>query len=297
MNFDLNQTQNNKRGSMAVKNIITVCATTVFVVAVICGCGTETPDIEMVFVEGGTFTMGCTPEQGNDCRIHTDELFIAAFGREPEKPTHSVTVVNFSIGKYEVTQKQWKQIMGNNPSFFKGDDFPVESVTRIDVQKFLLRLNKRTGQNYRLPTEAEWEYAARGGNKSNGYKYSGSNNIDEVAWYYGNAGDKVLDDEIWDLDRAGSNRNRPHSVGTKTPNELGIHDMSGNVWERVNDWHSAYTPETKINPTGPSSGIYSVDRGGCWVARASNCRVSFRGGCTPDYRDNTLGFRIVLSSP
>ncbi|MDR1812335.1 MAG: formylglycine-generating enzyme family protein, partial [Candidatus Fibromonas sp.] len=163
-------------------------------------------DIEMVYVEGGTFTMGCTAEQGKDCQ-------------EDEKPAHKVTVGSFYIGKYEVTQGLWKKVMEYNPSYFKGDNLPVDMVTWNGwnaAQTFIEKLNEKTDKKYRLPTEAEWEYAARGGNKSKGYKYSGSNDNNEVAWDY-------------------KNEKRRNPVGTKLPNELGIHDMSNGVAEWVSD--------------------------------------------------------------
>ncbi len=180
--------------------------------------GSDVPE-GMVFVEGGTFEMG-----SNDY--------------DNEKPVHRVTVSDFYIGKYEVTQKEWQEVMGNNPSRNKGDDLPVENVSWNDIQDYLQRLNAKTGGNYRLPTEAELEYAARGGNKSHGYEYSGSNTLDNVAWYYDNSGSKT------------------HSVGTKQPNELGIYDMSGNVWEWCNDWYGEnyYSSSSQNNPQGPSSG-------------------------------------------
>ncbi len=221
--------------------------------------------IEMIYVQHGTFTMGATPEQGSD-----------AYG--DEKPAHSVTLTNdYYMGKYEVTQKLWKAVMWSNPSDFKGDDLPVEYVSWDDIQWFLKKLNQLTGKNFRLPTEAEWEYAARGGNKSRGYKYSGSNNIDEVAWYDDNSGSK------------------PHAVGTKQANELGIYDMSGNVDEWCQDWYdsSYYSKSPSTNPTGPSSGSDRVYRGGSWNSHASVCRVSFRS-CTPDDRCCLIGFRLAL---
>jgi formylglycine-generating enzyme required for sulfatase activity len=221
-------------------------------------------DTAMVFVEGGTFTMGCTTEQGSDCW-------------SDESPTSSVTLSSYYIGKYEVTQRWWKEIMGSNPSYFTGDARPVERVSWNDVQEFITVLNQRTGKTYRLPTEAEWEYAARGGNKSNGYKYSGSNTIGNVAWYSSNSGSST----------------KP--VGGKSANELGIHDMSGNVWEWVNDWYESYSSEAKDNPTGPASGSYRVYRGGSWLFVARFCRVSFRYNFDPEFRDGNLGFRLVLS--
>jgi len=218
--------------------------------------------IEMVFVEGGSFTMGCTDEQGKDC--HADE-----------KPTHRVTLNNFYIGKYLITQGQWKAVMGNNPSYFsKGDNYPVDNVSWEDAQEFIRTLNKITGKNYRLPTEAEWEYAARGGRKSHGYKYSGSNNANNVSWNETNS-DKST-----------------QPVGTKLPNELGIHDMAGNLWEWCNDWSAAYS-SAQTNPTGPSSGTYRVLRGGCWRSPISDCRNSFRYDIISTDRYYSLGFRVV----
>ncbi len=220
---------------------------------------------EMIPIEGGTFTMGATPEQGSD-----------ASGSE--KPAHQVTLSSYAIGKYEVTQALWTAVMGNNPSRFKGDNLPVEQVSWDDCQKFIKKLNSLTGQNFRLPTEAEREFAARGGGKSNGYKYSGSNDWDEVAWYWNNSGSKT------------------HAVGTKKPNELGIYDMSGNVWEWCNDWSGDYQSTAVTNPTGPSSGISRVFRGGSWNDDARCCRVSRRSWCSPDYRVNDMGLRLALLS-
>ena len=222
--------------------------------------------IETVFVEGGTFMMGCTAEQGNDC--HGDE-----------KPVHQVTINSFYIGKYEVTQGQWKAVMGNNPSYFaKGDNYPVENVSWDDAQEFIRQLNIKTGKNYRLPTEAEWEYAARGGKQSKGYKYSGGNDINVVAWYNLNS----------------SCRTQP--VGTKAPNELGIYDMSGNVWEWCNDWYGDYSSNAQTAPRGPSSGSARVFRGGSWHDDARYARVSFRNGITPGSRYSHMGFRLACSS-
>ena len=200
------------------------------------------PDIAMVYVSGGTFTMGATSEQGGDAW-------------DDEKPAHSVTLSGYYIGKYEVTQKLWKAVMGSNLSNFKGDNLPVENVSWNDVQEFLRKLNAMTGKNYRLPTEAEWEYAARGGKNSSGYKYSGSNSIGNVAWFDGNSG------------------SRTHAVGTKSPNELGIYDMSGNVWEWCQDWYGSYSSSSQRNPHGSNSGSDRVDRGGSWGSDTRNCRV------------------------
>ncbi len=221
------------------------------------------PEIAMVYVSGGTFTMGATSEQGSDASNN-------------EKPAHSVTLSGYYIGKYEVTQELWNAVMGSNLSYFKGDNLPV-CVSWNDVQEFLRKLNAMTGKNYRLPTEAEWEFAARGGNSSRGYKYSGSNNIDDVAWYNGNSGD------------------RTHAVGTKSPNELGIYDMSGNVWEWCQDWYGrSYSSSSQRNPKGPNSGPNRVIRGGGWLYSARNCRVSCRDYYSPNCWCNYLGFRLAL---
>ena len=219
----------------------------------------------MVYVKGGTFTMGCTPEQGSDCDDY-------------ERPAHEVKLSDFYIGKYEVTQSVWQSVMGNNPSDFRGDNLPVENVSWNDIQEFIRKLNERTGKSYRLPTEAEWEYAARGGNKSNSYKYSGSNNAGDVAWIYDNS------------------VGRTHSVGTRNANELGIYDMSGNVWEWVQDWYGEYSGGQLTNPTGYSSGSTRVVRGGSWGLDAWRARVSDRYSDGLDFRYYLLGFRLARSS-
>ena len=219
--------------------------------------------IEMVKVEAGSFNMGATPEMQNP--------------DEDEKPVHRVTLTNnYYIGKYEVTQALWQAVMGSNPSNFKGDDLPVE-VSWNDCQDFISKLNAMTGKRFRLPSEAEWEYAARGGKKSRGYQYSGSNTIGDVAWYEGNSGSKT------------------HAVGTKQPNELGIYDMTGNVYEWCQDWYGSYSSSPQTNPIGAVSGSCRVYRGGCWVSSARNCRTSYRGRRTPDFRYGFLGLRLVLS--
>ena len=218
---------------------------------------------EMVYVEGGSFDMGATSEQGSDAY-------------DWEKPVHRVTLSDYYIGKYEVTQELWEAVMGSNPSYFIGAQNPVEYVSWNDCQEFVSRLNSLTGRTFRLPTEAEWEYAARGGNKSSHYKYSGSGNIDDVAWYDNNSGDKT----------------RP--VGTKSPNELGIYDMSGNVSEWCSDRYGSYSAEEQTNPQGPSSGSFRVFRGGSWFDGARNCRVSNRHNHVPSFSDGYLGLRLVL---
>ena len=218
---------------------------------------------EMVEVRGGTFRMGATSEQGSDAY-------------DGEKPVHSVTLSGYYIGKTEVTQALWKAVMGSNPSEFKGDDLPVERVSWYDCQEFIRELNALTGQNFRLPTEAEWEFACRGGNNSRGYKYSGSNYIDNVAWYDGNSEDKT------------------HPVATKLPNELGLYDMSGNVWEWCSDWNGKYSSGAQTNPKGPYDGSYRVIRGGSWIFSVGYCRSSRRYNDIPMYRNYCFGLRLAL---
>ena len=217
----------------------------------------------MIHVEGGTFTMGATPEQGDDAY-------------DWEKPAHQVTLSSYYIGETEVTQALWEAVMGSNPSYFKGSEHPVEEVSWDDCQTFICKLNTLTGKTFRLPTEAEWEYAARSGKKSQGYKYSGSNTLDNVAWYDDNSGGET------------------HPVKTKSPNELGLYDMSGNVWEWCQDWSGGYDSSSQKNPTGPSTGSARVSRGGSWYYFARYCRVSFRGNSAPDNRSGSLGFRLAL---
>ena len=223
----------------------------------------------MVKVEGGTFLMGA---QSTDSSAPN---YDAEACDEDSSPVHQVTISDFSIGKYEVTQEEWEVVMGNNPSEFKGAKNPVERVSWNDVQEFIKRLNKMTGIQFRLPTEAEWEYAARGGNKSKGYKYSGGN-IFDVAW---------------------AETNSTHTVGTKRPNELGIYDMSGNVSEWCSDWFGKYQSSTQTNPVGPSSGTKRVMRGGDYQEWLSFfCSVSYRYSEVPNKSSRGSGFRLVLSA-
>lgn len=212
----------------------------------------------MVYVSGGTFIMG-----GDESSDQT--------------PTHSVTLSSYYICKYEVTQALWRAVMGSNPSKFKGDNLPVEQVSWNDCQTFINRLNSYTGRNFRLPTEAEWEFAARGGNYSRRYKYSGSNYIGDVAWYADNSG------------------NRTHPVGTKQANELGLYDMSGNVWEWCSDWYGSYSSYSQSNPTGATSGFGRVERGGNWCGLARYCCSSHRSYYAPGNSFDDLGLRLVLS--
>ena len=235
---------------------------------------------EMISVIGGTFTMGYTSEQGSD--YYQDEI-----------PAHQVTLYSYSIGRYEVTQAQWEVVMGNNPSYFKGADLPVVKVswnaivgtsgkymvlngTKYYENGFIYKLNQLTGKNYRLPTEAEWEFAARGGILSDTNKYSGSSNIDDVAWYNDNSEATI------------------HNVGMKQANELGIFDMSGNAWEWCSDWFGDYIDSSQTNPTGAVSGTKRVLRGGCWNSEAMRCRLSIRGSFAPENNADNFGFRLVL---
>jgi formylglycine-generating enzyme required for sulfatase activity len=219
-------------------------------------------NFNMIFVEGGTFQMGS--EKGSSL----------------ESPVHQVTLNNFYIGQYEVTQKQWQDVMGNNPSKFNDcSNCPVENVSWDDVQEFLKNLNKKTGKNYRLPTEAEWEFAACGGNASNGYEYSGSKEPDEVAWYNSTSDDKT------------------HPVGLKKPNELGIYDMSGNVWEWCSDFfdNNYYLDSPQKNPMGPTKSNKHILRGGSYECSASTIRTKCREKTFPNDKGSYLGFRICLS--
>lgn len=214
---------------------------------------------EMIFVEGGTFQMG------------------SSSGESDEKPVHSVTLSAFNIGKYEVTQAQWTAVMGNNPSSFSGcENCPVENVSWYDVQDFIRKLNAQTGKNYRLPTEAEWEYAAKGGEKSRGCTYSGSNDLGSLAWHYINSGSKT------------------HAVGGKQANELGIYDMTGNVGEWCSDWHGTYNSYSETNSTGALTGNFRLLRGGSWSDLANFCRSASRNWGVPGGSYDFGGFRLVL---
>jgi len=215
----------------------------------------------MVFVKGGCFQMGNTFGDGDS----------------NEKPVHEVCVDGFYMAKYEVTQKEWQEVMGNSPSYFKGcDNCPVEQVIWNDAQEYINKLNQKTGKRYRLPTEAEWEYAARSGGKSE--KYSGDNDIDTVAWHGYNSGGKT------------------QPVGAKQPNGIGIYDMTGNVWEWVQDWYDSdyYKNSPKDNPKGAGSGQYRVLRGGSWSSIPWDLRASYRLWYEPTGRDYDIGFRLLL---
>jgi len=221
------------------------------------------PEIEMIFVKGGKFKMGCLDEQESCVN--------------DERPRHEIKLKDYHIGKYPVTQKQWWSVMGVNPAHKEGGNLPVEQVSWDDVQEFIKRLNVLTGKKYRLPTEAEWEYAARGGAQSNGQKFSGHKFLHDVAWY--------------DYNSFGSTQ----PVGAKEPNELGVYDMLGNVWEWVGDWYDRYYyKDSPIkNPTGPKYGNERVSRGCSFSSEEGTCRVSLRNYNKPNSRTIYLGFRLV----
>lgn len=224
----------------------------------------------MVRVDGGTFQMGATSEQQNP--------------DSDEKPVRQVTLSSYYIGESEVTQALWEAVMGSNPSRFKGSNKPVEQVSWNACQEFVQKLSQLTGRKFRLPTEAEWEFAARGGRKSRGYQYSGSNRIDDVAVYEENSYKKGSSSPDYGT----------HNVKTKQANELGIYDMSGNVWEWCQDWKGSYGSSSQTNPTGPATGSYRVYRGGCWNYSAGICRVALRSSFAPGIRDSHLGLRLAL---
>jgi formylglycine-generating enzyme required for sulfatase activity len=232
--------------------------------------------LEMVFVEGDSFEMG-HPDPDIGGEGYTDN----------QQPVHTVELSNFYLGKTEVTQAHWRQVMGNDPpdlEFKDCDECPLEMVSWNDIQEFLQKLNELTGQTYRLPTEAEWEYAARGGNQSLGYQYAGSNDQGEVAWYHENSYDM--------------GKNHPNygtnPVALKKPNELGLYDMSGNVFELCADWYGKdyYAGSPQKNPQGPSSGTRRVVRGGSWYNHGNDWRVAYRFRLNPVDRIGNFGFRL-----
>jgi len=226
----------------------------------------------MTAIKGGTFRMGATPKQASEASMN-------------ENPVHEVTLSNYRIGETEVTQALWQAVMGSNPSYFVGDlNRPVESVSWKDCQIFIAKLNELTGRTFRLPTEAEWEYAARGCNDRDEYTYSGSYNINNVAWYYDNSYAVGMGDPDYGT----------HPVGVKYPNQIRAYDMSGNVWEWCQDWYGAYSSEPQSNPTGPATGTYRVLRGGSWCNSAKYSRVSARNYNDPDYAEYHIGLRLAL---
>ncbi|HUI30615.1 MAG TPA: formylglycine-generating enzyme family protein [Candidatus Acidoferrales bacterium] len=259
------------------RNILTVILCIALITISSCTRNSSSPigavpenSIGMVYVTGGTFQMGSNS------------------GYSDQRPVHSVTLSNFYIGKYIVTQKEWRDVVqwkqGSStsplmpdPSYFKGDNLPVEQVDWNEVQTWISYLNEKEGTtNYRLPTEAEWEYAARGGNRTKGYVFSGSDNADDVAWHDSNAG------------------GRTHAVGTKLPNELGIYDMSGDVWEWCSDFYGGpYSNKSQYDPTGATNGESRILRGGSWSNINSVCVCTFRYPDYPINRYAVYGFRIA----
>ena len=227
----------------------------------------------MVPVKGGTFMMGAKAEQ------------TGAFS--DEKPAHKVTLSTYYIGQTEVTQALWEAVMGETPTsdgrqwkrkYGLGDNYPANGISYHDVLSFITKLNNLTGRTFRMPTEAEWEYAARGGNKSKGYLYSGGNTLDNVGWYWDNC------------------TSTTHPVAQKSANELGLYDMSGNIWEWCSDWYGTYSSSPQTNPTGPSTGSSRVLRGGSWIDNAAGCRVAYRDRFSPSYRNGDIGVRLAFSS-
>lgn len=226
---------------------------------------------KMINVQGGSFEMGSNTE-------------------DDEKPIHSVNVSDFSIAEFEVTQELWEAVMGTSirtqrdkasssySIYGEGANYPMYYVSYNEVQDFINELNRRTGKSFRLPSEAEWEFAARGGNNSKGFQYAGGNNLSDVAWYDANSVSNT------------------HQVGLKRSNELGLYDMSGNVWEWCADWYGNYSSSKQTDPQGANSGSDRVVRGGGWFSGASGCRVAFRSYFSPGFRDYILGFRLAHSS-
>lgn len=224
-----------------------------------------TDGIDLVFVEGGTFTQGSLE-----------------IGEAHEKPAHQVTLNDFYIGKYEISQKQWYDVVGSWPELppeeanGKGDNYPIYYVSWFDAQLFLTKLNEKTGKEYRLPTEAEWEYASKGGKRSKEFLYSGSDTPNDIAIYYGTVGGA-------------------YEIGLKGENELGIHDMSGNVWEWTNDWYGPYDSNPQTNPKGSTEGSERVTRGGTWINVPYGIRTTARYKHNPSSTYKFIGFRVAHS--
>lgn len=241
-------------------------------------------EFNMIYVEGGIFNMGTTIEQDKDAR-------------QDESPIHEVTLSNYYIGETAVTQELWEIVMGTtivkhaaaigygkNELGCIGANYPMSYLTWYNCQEFIEKLNKITGENFRLPTEAEWEFAAKGGNKSKGYKYSGGNELKEVAWYERNS-------------FTGKYYESFYPIKHKKPNELGIYDMSGSVWEWCQDWYDEnyYSYSSNVNPTGPLDGVDKVCRGGDWCNEYRLLRLTCRSGRDPEYPMEGNGFRLVLN--
>lgn len=241
----------------------------------------------MKYVEGGTFRMGAQSTDPQGENYDPDAV-------DWEKPIHSVTLSSYYMAETEVTMALWIAVMGKfemeigedgEKIQLESDDKPVFMVSWNDCQHFIKKLNEITGKDFRLPSSAEWEYAAKGGNQSKGYKYSGSNDIDEVAWFY----DPEVMKHAYEC--------HSHSVKTKKPNELGLYDMSGNVYEWCWDWATGYTSEAQVDPFGPNDpvqGRFCVVRGGAFDSEANNCRPSYWSGIGPEHKESVLGFRLVI---
>jgi len=234
---------------------------------------------KMVAVVGGAFNMGAQRTDATGTNYNSEAY-------ADESPVHQVTLSSYSIGETEVTQALWYAVMGYSPTnggaqwsntYGLGNNYPAYYVSYTDITSFITTLNTLTGRTFRLPTEAEWEYAARGGSQSKGYKYAGSNTIGDVAWYITNSSSTA------------------QTVKGKTANELGLYDMSGNVQEWCSDWYGSYSSSAQTNPTGAASGSSRVLHGGSWGTNADDCRVSLRDFINPDYRSYCIGFRLVLA--
>lgn len=253
----------------------------------------------MVYVEGGSYLMGAQKDNSSGANYDPE-------ANDDESPVHRVSVDDFYMGQTEVTQALWKAVMGDNPSYFKGDNLPVEEVSWDDVQEFIEKLNRLTGRTFRLPTETEWEYAARGGESTSLYTgeniriigWNNSPNLDKLAWYGGNCGQdytyragcdvsKGRDISDWDEKQYNDSKGGTHPVGLKQPNRYGLYDMLGNVREWCSDcWSSNYSSSADCSRR--------VNRGGSWSSGARYCRVADRSYSSPDNRGNYMGFRLVL---